>query len=152
MAIAISLHLLAALIWVGGMFFAYMALRPAASSLLEPPLRLALWVQVFRRFFPWVGLSIAILFISGFWMISSFFEGMKNVGPHVHAMATLGFVMALMFLHIYFAPFRRLKQAVIAKDWEQGAKKLNQIRILMALNLVLGFVVVVIGVAGRYLG
>lgn len=152
MAIAISLHLLAALIWVGGMFFAYMALRPAASSLLEPSLRLALWVQVFRRFFPWVGLSIAILFISGFWMISNFFEGMKNVGPHVHGMAALGFVMALMFLHIYFAPFRRLKQAVIAKDWEQGAKKLNQIRILMALNLVLGFAVVVIGVAGRYLG
>ena len=37
MAIAIPLHLLAAVIWVGGMFFAYMALRPVAASLLEPP-------------------------------------------------------------------------------------------------------------------
>ena len=46
MAIAIALHLLAAVIWVGGMFFAYMALRPAAASLLEPPLRLPLWSQV----------------------------------------------------------------------------------------------------------
>jgi len=42
LAIAITLHTLSAVIWVGGMFFAHFALRPAANHLLEPPLRLFL--------------------------------------------------------------------------------------------------------------
>ena len=54
--LAITLHLLAAVIWVGGMFFAYMALRPATGS-LEPSIRLTLWSQTLKRFFPWVWIS-----------------------------------------------------------------------------------------------
>jgi uncharacterized membrane protein len=39
------LHVLAALVWVGGMFFAWMVLRPAAVKALEGPARLTLWVE-----------------------------------------------------------------------------------------------------------
>jgi len=42
MVVAIPLHFLATVIWVGGMFFAYMALRSVAASLLEPAQRLPL--------------------------------------------------------------------------------------------------------------
>ena len=59
MAYAKLLHLLSVLIWVGGMFFAYMILRPAAVEVLEPPPRLRLWANVFGRFFPWVWASVA---------------------------------------------------------------------------------------------
>ncbi len=52
MGIAISLHLLASVIWVGGMFFAFMFLRPAAANLLEAEQRFPLWANVFKRFFP----------------------------------------------------------------------------------------------------
>jgi len=45
MAYAVTLHILGAVIWVGGMFFAYMALRPAIVETLEPPFRLKLWVN-----------------------------------------------------------------------------------------------------------
>ena len=50
--LAISAHILSVVIWVGGMFFAYMAMRPAAASVLEPPKRLSLWLPTFKRFFP----------------------------------------------------------------------------------------------------
>ena len=43
MGIALLLHLLGVVVWVGGMFFAYMALRPVAATVLGPPLRLGLW-------------------------------------------------------------------------------------------------------------
>ena len=43
MAIAITLHVIAAILWVGGMFFAWMVLRPVAAGQLEPPARLTLW-------------------------------------------------------------------------------------------------------------
>ena len=80
MPLAITLHLLAAIIWVGGMFFAYMALRPVAGSLLEPPVRLKLWTQVFSRFFPWVWLTVLVLLITGLWMIFGVYGGMAKAG------------------------------------------------------------------------
>ena len=146
--LAITLHLLAAVIWVGGMFFAYMALRPAASF-LEPLLRLPLWSQTFRRFFPWVWVSVITLLASGFWLIKQY-GGMGEVGPHVHIMLLLGIIMMLMFLHVFFAPHKKLGRAVESQDWETGAKALNQIRLLISINLLLGLIVTVIGSAGQF--
>ncbi len=151
MAIAISLHLLAAVIWVGGMFFAYIVLRPVATDLLEPPLRLPLWSQVLKRFFPWVGLAILILLGSGLWIVFAHFGDLAAVGLHVHIMIALGLVMMLIFIHVYYGPFRRLQQAVATDDWQTGASKLNQIRILIKINLILGLLVVVIAASGPYL-
>lgn len=150
MPYAIALHLLAAVIWVGGMFFAYIALRPAASALLEPPLRLQLWAETLKRFFLWVGIAIATLWVSGFWLIMAGMGGMKHMPPHIHIMISLGIVMMLIFGHIFFGPFRRLKQAVTTEDWELGASKLKQIRILVAINLCLGLIVVAVASGGRY--
>ena len=150
MALAVTLHLLAAVIWVGGMFFAYMALRPVAGSLLEPPVRQTLWAGVFKRFFPWVWLSIVVLLGTGFWMIFAELGGMANVGLHVHIMLGLGILMMLLFMHIYFGPFRRLKQAVEENNWETGGAKLNQIRLLIKINLILGLLVVIVATFGRY--
>jgi uncharacterized membrane protein len=151
MAIAIALHLLAAVVWVGGMFFAYMALRPVAGSLLERPVRLTLWSQVFGHFFPWVWVSIGVLLATGLWMIFAVLGGMANVGVHVHAMLLVGAVMMLIFAHLYLAPFARLKRAVANQTWSEGGAQLNKIRTTIAINLTLGLLVVIIGSAGRYL-
>lgn len=151
MPLAMTLHLLATVVWVGGMFFAYMALRPVAGRLLEPSVRLNLWAQVFSRFFPWVWLTVAILLITGFWMIFSVFGGMAKVGVHVHVMMTLGIIMMLIFAHIYYRPFRQLKRSVESNNWPEGAKELNQIRTLIAVNLILGLLVIVVAAAGRYM-
>ena len=151
MAVMLTLHVLSALIWVGGMFFAYMALRPVAASKLEPPERLTLWVGVFGKFFPWVFASIATLLATGYWMVLSFFGGFENVGLHVHLMIWSGYLMMLIFMHVFFAPFRRLKRAVAAGDWQAGGKSLAQIRVLIAINLLLGIIIVAIASGGRYL-
>jgi len=148
MSVPLTLHLLAAVIWVGGMFFAYMALRPAAGF-LEPPMRLTLWSMTFKRFFPWVWLSIITLVSSGIWIIKQY-GGMGEVGPHVHIMLSLGIVMILMFMHVFFAPTKRLARAVESQDWETGAKALNQIRLLISINLIIGLIVTVVGSAGQF--
>ncbi len=152
MPVAIVLHVLSAAVWVGGMFFAYMALRPAAASLLEPPQRLPLWAGTFARFFPWVWAAIVLLLGSGYWMIFSVFGGMGNIGIYVHVMNGLGILMMLLFFHVFFAPFRRLKRAVAAQDWPAGAKALAQIRILIGINLMLGLLTIAVGAGGRYWG
>jgi uncharacterized membrane protein len=151
MGYALLLHLLAAVIWVGGMFFAYMALRPVAASQLAPPARLALWAGVFDKFFPWVFAAIAILLATGYWMVLSFYGGFDAVGLHVHIMIWSGYVMMLIFLHVFFGPFKRLKRAVAHADWPAGGNSLAQIRILIGVNLLIGLLVVAIASGGRYL-
>jgi uncharacterized membrane protein len=126
MAIAISLHMLSVVVWVGGMFFAYMALRPVAASLLEPSQRLPLWSQTFAKFFPWVWAAVVLLMATGLWMVKAMFGGFGNVGLHIHVMAGLGTLMMLLFLHIFFAPYRRLKQALTANDLPEAGRRLSQ--------------------------
>ncbi len=150
-SILLALHLLSAVIWVGGMFFAYMALRPVAASQLEPPMRLRLWAGVFTKFFPWVWLSIILLLSTGYWMLFNVYHGMSMAPLYVHIMNAAGIIMMLIFLHVFFGPFRRLKQAVVIEDWPTGASKLAQIRLLVGINTILGLSVIAIAGAGRYL-
>jgi hypothetical protein len=79
MIVGLAFHILAAVIWVGGMFFAHMCLRPSAGP-LEPTVRLPLWHRVLSRFFPWVWLSILALLASGFAMVFLGFGGRAAVG------------------------------------------------------------------------
>jgi len=150
MALAITLHLLSVVVWVGGMFFAYISLRPAAGNLLEPPVRQTLWVAVLKHFFVWVWISIITLLISGFWMIFAELGGMANIGFHIHIMLGIGIFMILLFMHVYFGPYRRLQYAVIESNWKAGGEKLDQIRVLIKTNLILGLLVIIIATAGRF--
>jgi uncharacterized membrane protein len=144
MAVALFLHILSAVVWVGGMFVAYMAVRPAVAEVLEPPQRLKLWTAIFTRFFMWVWVAVALILGSGFFMIGQ----MSAVPRDVMVMAAVGIVMSAIFMHVYFAPFGRLKRAVAAEDWKAGGAALNQIRVLVAVNLVLGLVNVAVAVLG----
>jgi uncharacterized membrane protein len=150
-ALMTALHALAAVVWVGGMFFAYMALRPSVGP-LPPPERVALWARVFGKFFPWVWMCVLVLLISGFWIILVEWGGFPHAGMHAHTMMLLGLIMMALFAHLYFAPFKRLRAAVAAGDTPLAAKQIGQIRMFVAINLMLGLVTVAIGASGRYWG
>lgn len=149
MALLIPLHVLAVLVWVGGMFFAYMVLRPSAGP-LETEARLTLWHRVFSRFFPWVWASIVLLLASGYGMMLSTFGGFAGAGLYINVMQGLGIVMMLLFLHLFFAPWRRYSAAVQAKHFPEAAKQLGQIRRIVGVNLVLGLLTIVVGASGRF--
>ncbi|MDH5613200.1 MAG: CopD family protein [Gammaproteobacteria bacterium] len=151
MHISIPLHLLSVILWVGGMIFAHMMLRPAAVQILEPPLRLKLWVQVFKNFFLWVWIAIITLLASGYWMVFGVFDGFGNIGMYIHIMHGLGIVMILIFMHVFFVPYRKLRHAVIVENFQEGAAKLAQIRRLVGINILIGLTISAIASGGRYL-
>ena len=148
-SVALILHILSAVIWVGGMFFALLVLRPASGP-LDPPARLGLWLRVFDSFFAWVFAAIVMLLLSGFTMIFSVFGGFAGVRLYINLMMVIGIVMMLLFLHLFFAPWKRFRAAMAAGDIPRAAAQLNQIRIIVTVNLVLGLVTVAIGSSGRY--
>ncbi|MEW5770604.1 MAG: CopD family protein [Pseudomonadota bacterium] len=130
-------HLLASIVWIGGMFFAHQCLRPAALATLEPPQRLPLWNAVFDRFFPWVWGCVLLLLATG-QALTLQMGGMAAVPVQIHVMAGIGYLMAAIFFYLYFVPYAALKKGVAAQDWPAAGAALNRIRMLVGTNLVLG--------------
>jgi uncharacterized membrane protein len=151
MSIAIGLHAIAAVVWVGGMFFAYQILRPAVGP-LEPPTRLGLWGRVFSKFFVWVWAAVIVLPLTGYWMIFDNYGSFAALPLSYHFMMGLGWVMVLLFLHLWFAPYARFRRALAAGDFSTAGTQINTIRRIVGINLLLGLINVVLGAAGRYIG
>jgi uncharacterized membrane protein len=147
--LALAVHMLGAVVWVGGMFAAYLCLRPAAGS-LEAPQRLRLWRGFFQRFFPWVWASVVLLLASGYWMIPNYFGGFANAPPYVDWMQALGWIMILLYVYMFHGPWLKFKRAVDAEDWPAAGAQLDRIRQVIMINLPLGLIVVIIGGTGRY--
>ena len=133
------LHVAAAVTWLGGVSFMLFALRPAAVQ-LAPPQRLALIADVLQRFFRLVWTAIALLLVTGLWMLLG--VGMKNAPTGWHLMFGIGLLMFALFGHLYFGPYRRLRLAVIAADWPEGGRRVGQIATLATVNLVLGAIAI----------
>jgi len=142
-----TLHVLSALVWIGGMFFAWMVLRPAAMKALEGPARLKLWVEVFQGFFRWVWIAVVLLPISGVGMIHLQFSGFEAAPRYVQVMMGLYVVMTALFIRIQALLLPELRTAVAAQDWPTGAATLGKIRKLVGINLIVGLVLVAIASA-----
>jgi len=146
----LAIHILAAVVWVGGMFFAYVVLRPSMPGIEPAAERPRLWRRVFARFFPWVWAAVIALPVTGYALIGHQFGGMAGAAPYIHVMQGLGWLMFLLFGHLYFASWRRFRNAVDAGDLPAAAPALAGIRRIVAINLALGVLVTVIGSTGRY--
>ena len=150
-SLALAFHILGAVVWVGGMFAAYVCLRPAAGP-LETPQRLALCRRFFAKFFPWVWLSVVLLLASGYFMLLTSFGGFRGAPLYIHVMQGVGWVMAALFAYLFHWPWLKFKRAVDAQNWPAAGAQLNDIRQIIMINLPLGLIVVVIGGTGRYWG
>lgn len=138
--LALLLHLCAAIVWLGGMVFAHLCLRPSVA-MLEPPQRLSLMAATLTRFFAIVIPAIAVLLATGGYLYTGR-EGLAApIG--VHLMVGIGVAMCLIFGHLFFGPFRRMKAAVAVSTWPVAATELGKIRILVLTNMVFGFAAVI---------
>ncbi|MDQ7006597.1 MAG: CopD family protein [Acidobacteriota bacterium] len=151
LGILLLLHALASAVWVGGMFFSMIALRPAAATLADPAVRNRLWLTALSRFFTWTWIAVIVLLATGFRMILAFYGGMKGLALHINLMMTLGLLMALIFAYLFFVPFGRFRRAADASDPAEADRALRQIRLLVMVNLHLGFLAVILGAGGRHM-
>jgi uncharacterized membrane protein len=147
-AILEAIHGMAAVAWVGGIFFAYMALRPAANKTLEPPLRLRLWQSAYSHFFPWVWIMIGLLLLTGYLDLFTRLGGLSNHSMYLMLMHGIGLIMVAAFAYLYFGLYRRLSAAVSANDTPAAAAVMMKMRPVMATNLTLGMLITAIGIAG----
>lgn len=144
-----TLHVLAIIVWIGGMAFAHLFLRPAVAQ-LEPPVRLRLMHDVLGRFFRAVLVASLLTLASGIWMLGRVAKQAVQSGGSFQMplswtiMATLGIVMVAIFMHIRFALYKKLDRAVVGQDWSAGGAALAKVRTWVAINLGIGVVVLLV--------
>ena len=142
------LHLIAGIVWMGGMTFMLFALRPAALGTLEAQPRAVLMGEVWKRFYALVLVAIVILFATGTHLYTQTFraarlatgEGSVPLGWNI--MLVLGLVMMLIFGHIYFAGFKKYKRALASAEWSVAAKAAGLIHTMTLVNFVLGWLAI----------
>mgnify|MGYP003393956991 FL=1 len=142
------IHLLAALIWVGGMFFAYMVLRPVSAEVLQAPQRLQLWDKVFSCFFKYVWGAIFFMLASGLYMLH-LYGGMANTPYFAHIMLLSGCLMVLIFVYVFFGLYPHFTRAVAANDWSKAGGFLAAVRKFIASNLLIGIATFAVVAFGR---
>lgn len=136
------IHLFAVLIWVGGMFFAYIMLRPVAVKALQQPERLRLLSTVLLRFFNWAWVAIGILLVTGFFLIYRY-GGIVHLARHNHIMLASGLAMMVIHGYVFFVCYVPFSVLVAKKRWEEAEKRLGIMRKLVVLNLLLGLLTIV---------
>lgn len=141
------IHVLSVVVWVGGMFFAYVVLRPAAVDVLQPPERLRLWDKVFSRFFNWVWLSVFLLLVSGFYMIY-LMGGFANLPLYINLMLLTGIAMVMIYTYVYFKCYAQFNRLVSKSEWPAAGAMLGTIRKLVGLNLTIGLLTVLVAKMG----
>ena len=142
------LHLIAGIVWMGGMTFMLLALRPAALATLEAQPRAVLMGQVFKRFYLLVLLAVVALFSTGTHLYTATFRAAKlatgqgSVPLGWNVMLVLGILMMLIFGHIYFAGFKKYKRSVAAGEWPLAAKAAGLMHTMTLVNFSLGWLAI----------
>jgi uncharacterized membrane protein len=146
--IAKLLHLISAIVWMGGMTFMLFALRPTITAQMQPQPRALLMREVWQRFFAMVAVAVLLLFATGTHLYTAAFKAAKAAGGvgsvplGWNLMLVIGLVMFLIFGHIYFAGFRKFKRAVAAGEWPVAAKAAGLIHKMVVANFVLGWLAI----------
>jgi uncharacterized membrane protein len=145
--ILLSLHLMAAVVWIGGVFFMTIIMRAVVSD-FDAPERIKVMSRVFKYFFQWVWVAIAIILITGFSIIFGVYEGYGNLPwmhfKRIHLMTVIGLIMSVIFTYIYTGPFKGLQKAMRAKDSSAIQKNVKLIRLFGMVQLILGTSILII--------
>ena len=142
------IHLVAAILWMGGMAFMLMALRPAAIALLQPPERLMLMGAVWKRFFPVVLVSAIALFATGANLYTTLFRAVKEatgqgyVPLEWNPMLILGLLMMVIFAYLYGVTYPKFKRSMAALDWPMAGKAAAHVHTMMVTNFILGWLAI----------
>ena len=143
--IIIFMHILSAVIWVGGMIAIRFAVHPVLQSIDDAKIRLGKTLCIVKNLFNIVMPFIFISLICALIIL----KGAGFSGGIIHLKEAIWTVMTLNFTYMYI---RRLKaQKLFDKGNFIEAKKIMSIlpKILLPINIVLGLIAIFAGVLLR---
>ena len=149
LTIAFAFHHLGAVVWVGGMFGAYVCLRPAARE-LEAPQRLRLWRQYLQKFFPWMWASVLAQLLSGYWLLFTMYGSFAAAPLYINLMQAIGWVKIALFAWMFFVPWREFNYDIEAQNLSAAIANIKRIEKIVLASLLLGIIALAINSTGAY--
>lgn len=142
----IFLHVISAVIWVGGMIAIKFTVHPILQSIDDPKIKLGKTLQIVGNFF---NLVIPFIFISLITAIIML-KGAGLTGAMVHAKEGIWTVMTLNFIYMYIKRAKGQKLFNNNNIEDAKANISNLPTILLPINIVLGLSAIFIGVTLRF--
>lgn len=150
MTVALPLHIVAAIVLLGGLFFASVVFRPIARD-LDIETASTLRQQVWSRFFAWGWVSLLLILATGIAMVFLRFGGFSGV-PLIHrANMAIGIPAMALFGYVFFGPWHEYRRRVARRDWSAAQEEIKRIHVLMGVIVGLGFVASVVSAIGRFI-
>lgn len=143
--IIIFLHVISAVIWIGGMIAIKVAVHPSLQSIEEPKIKLGKTLEIVGRLFNLVMPFIIILLITAIIMIAAL--GLSE--PVVYIKEAIWSIMSLNYAFMYYKRNRAQKLfniGELAKAKEEAKLLPN---LLLPINIALGIVAIILGVTLR---
>ena len=146
LAIARALHVLAIVLWIGGVGFATTALLPAVRRIPDPAQRLATFEAVERRFAPQARISILVAGLSGLYMLVRLDAWDRFTSlPYwwMHAMVLVWLIFAVMLFVLEPFVLHRRFAARAQRDPDgtfRAAHRVHLVLLLLSLLTILGAV------------
>ncbi|PLY04818.1 MAG: hypothetical protein C0625_15690 [Arcobacter sp.] len=148
-SIIVFLHVISAIVWVGGMIAIRFAVHYSMQEIEDPKIKLGRTLETLRRFFNMVIPAIIILLLSAIIMIIALkFKG-TPLYNFVIAKEAIWTIMTIVFIVIF------IKRKQASKAFEEGKFPLAKEKLmpiaqyLIPLNIILGLVAIYLGVTLR---
>jgi len=148
-SLIIFLHVISAIIWVGGMIALRFAVHFTMQSIDKPETKLKLILDYLQRFFNIVRPMIGLLLVTAVIMTIGFaFKG-TPLAITAHIKEAIWLVMTILFIIIYLK--RNTAQMYFdAKDFKSSKETLELIaKYLIPLNIILGLIALYFGITLR---
>ena len=148
-SIIVFLHVISAVIWVGGMIAIRFAVHYSMQNIEEPKIKLSRTLENLKRFFYMVIPSILLLLITAIIMIINF----KLKETPLYNIATtkelIWIVMTIIFIIIYIKR-EKAQKAFDNNDMLSAKNNLFPIATyLIPINIVLGIIAIFLGITLR---
>jgi len=148
-ALLVFLHVISAVVWVGGMIAIRMAVHPSLQSIDDPKIKLGKTLQIMGRLFNLVIPFIIILIITAALMAIGL--GFKGTDLYwlVHAKEGIWTIMTVNFIYMYIKR-NKAQKLFDSGDLAQAKMSVSNIpNLLLPINIVLGVIAIFAGVTLR---
>lgn len=148
-SLIVFLHIISAVIWVGGMITIRFGVHYSMQEIEDPKIKLGRTLELLRRFFNMVIPSIIILLITAVMMSIGLGLKVSPLYPIVHIKEAIWSVMAVIFTLIYLKR-NKAQRFFDAGDFKSAKEKLAPLALWMIpTNIALGLIALYLGVTLR---
>ncbi len=145
----IFLHVISAIVWIGGMIVIRFAVHYSMQNIEDPKIKLGRTLENLKRFFSMVIPSIITLLITAIILILALDFKDTELYKFVIAKEIIWFIMTVIFIIIYIKRGKAQK-AFDGGDFLSAKNQLNPLaKYLIPINIFLGIVAVILGITLR---